>query len=312
MARQGLAANAVQGKGWLDVLPHLLLAAAAAIPLRWRLRINEQGVARRRLLRWDLWPWEDFESGRIEKRHANKLYDPRRPLLRRWMTLGYMERKDLDEAYTIINARYELPPPPAVPDSLTIKYGFRRRATFDRQGVQLTKGKTRRHFNWDEVRWIEFVRMDPLRRDFASLAIGLPDDELELKYVSHQGGTSTTWSGATAEELNELLFRIAPPGLIDVLIAGEPPTRPEQIGRRLAAVKRKTRELKIICVVACVLLPPCLVWLAIGGQVLAAVMMGLAHGAMIGGVAFFSWRSLRSQASGLEDALSAARARAAG
>src|SRR5687768_14057420 len=35
---------------------------------RWRLRIDERGISRRRFRTWDLWSWDEFESGGIRRK----------------------------------------------------------------------------------------------------------------------------------------------------------------------------------------------------------------------------------------------------
>ena len=43
----------------------LLLGLAMVLPLRWALCVDNQGIARRLVFRWDLWTWRDLASGRI-------------------------------------------------------------------------------------------------------------------------------------------------------------------------------------------------------------------------------------------------------
>jgi len=72
-----------------------LLCMTMIVPIRWALRIDNQGIARRLLFRWDVWTWADFSSGRIEKRHPHTLVDPERPWWRRKLSLEYMAEKKL-------------------------------------------------------------------------------------------------------------------------------------------------------------------------------------------------------------------------
>src|SRR5688572_13289601 len=66
-----------------------LLAVAPAALLRWRVRIDDQGVSRRLFWRWDVWTWADLASGRIRKLHPYKLLDPARPWWRRTLNLEF-------------------------------------------------------------------------------------------------------------------------------------------------------------------------------------------------------------------------------
>ncbi|MCE5268742.1 MAG: hypothetical protein LLG00_12740, partial [Planctomycetaceae bacterium] len=177
----------------------LLVAVALTFALHWRVVVDSQGIARRRFGRWDRWTWEDFASGRIGKRHAYILVDPARAWWRRSLNLGYLDSDDIPTVMAAINARYRLPPPPGVPDSLTIKYGFFRRITLDRNGIQLLVRGTPHAYLWGEVGQVDITRMDPLRRDFKCVEIALPDHTIELDLVT------TPYKGATAEEINEFL-----------------------------------------------------------------------------------------------------------
>jgi hypothetical protein len=44
-----------------------VLALGAISILRWRLRADERGIARRRLLLWHLYPWDEFATGRVKE-----------------------------------------------------------------------------------------------------------------------------------------------------------------------------------------------------------------------------------------------------
>ncbi len=131
----------VQGRGAGGMDPRLVLwaalACAAASAFNWRLRLDECGIARRRLFRWDLWTWDDLASGRIPKMHVYVLADPARPWWRRRLNLGCMAADDIQTVLAAINARYRLPPPPDLPDRLAITWGFRQRAVLDHNGLEL-------------------------------------------------------------------------------------------------------------------------------------------------------------------------------
>src|SRR5207245_6119235 len=57
--------QAVFNQAWrhLGTLAILLpIAIWQLMVFRWRLRVDDSGIARRRLFAWDLWPWEAFEN----------------------------------------------------------------------------------------------------------------------------------------------------------------------------------------------------------------------------------------------------------
>jgi hypothetical protein len=284
-----------------------LFAAAMAFPLRWKLRTDDDGVSWRRLLRWDTWSWADLGSGRIRKLYPHTLHDPERRWWRRTLRLGYMTENDIQEVISRINTHYRLPAPPDVPDTLVIEYGFRFRcsATFDQKGVHLIVRDTPHEYMWREIRSIHFVRMDPLRRDFKSLLISLPDQEIELTRVTQQGRASPTWCGATVDEINEYFLQTVPADRIHVSIAGQPPTSREYIERELERTKKSTREFAIIMAVCLSMLILVLVWMAIDDGVLKALVMGVFYAIYPGSVLVFVYREQRDKVRKLSESLNA-------
>ncbi len=286
-----------------------LVAAAMVIPLRWKIRVNEQGVSRRFLFHWDLWSWEDLASGRVSKRHAFILYDAKRPWWRRTLQLGYMNSDDIQELMSIVNRHYKLPPPPSVPATLEIRFGVRRSAMFTQDGVHLTGDKRPRSYRWHDLRGIHIIRMDPLRRDFKRLEVTLPDQTLIFRFVSHQGGTSPTWRGATPEELNEFLFRYAPAECIHVSIADQPLEKPEHIESKLKETTNRTRDLTVMMVVFLPLCLGILVWMAIDDGIVKATAMGVQLLLFPGSILWFLCRKQRKEIAALRNSLSNAKKR---
>lgn len=210
------------------------------------LSLDSRGMTRRRFFLRDFWAWDDFASGRIRKLHPYTLLDPNRPWWRRKLNLGYLAESDIQEVLAAVNTHYQLPPPPELPESLTIKYGFRRSASLDRNGVLLTVRGVPYVYMWHEIRNVHITRMDPLRRDFKSLEIEFPDRTIELKLVSTQGGVNPTWRGAIAEEINEFLFHHLAANQIDTSMVGEPFKRRSHIEKKLKAAKNERRQFRIV------------------------------------------------------------------
>jgi len=219
------------------------------------------------LLWWDLWRWSDLASGRVHKRHPHTLYDPERSWRQRKLRLGYMAASDIREVVSIVNRHYRLPPPPEVPERLTVKYGFRHSVTFDAQGIQALGGGEAKAYTWNEVRRVRVTRMDPVRRDFWMLVIVLPDQEIILPRDS-------LWN-STPEEINETLVRHVSPDRIDTYIAGERLTKRQDIERELELATKKARWASAV-LVACMLtiLIGALVIAMGGANVLGAMRMG--------------------------------------
>lgn len=280
-----------------------LLAAAMVVPLRWKVRVDQRGISRRLLFGWDLWPWAALASGRISKIHPFTLHDPERASWRRRLRLEYMAPGDIQEVISMVNTHYKLPPPPSISTTLAIKYGFRRWVTFDSNGIHLIVRDMPHDYRWSDLRDVHFTRMDPLRRDFTSLVITLPDRELELKFVTHQGGRSPTWRGATAEELNEVLFRFVPTDRIHISIAGQRLEKREHIERKLKEKKKRAREYVMMMVFWFPLVLGLLVWKAIDDGILGAIVMGAMFVVFPGSVMFVLYRSDCKETAKLIDSL---------
>ncbi|MGO8744618.1 MAG: hypothetical protein ACLQNE_01390 [Thermoguttaceae bacterium] len=252
----------------------LLLWMAMIVPLRWAMRIDDQGIARRLLFRWgDPWTGADFASGRIEKRYPHMLYDPARPWWRRRLSLDSLAATDIARAMQRINIYYRLPSPPQLPDVLQIKYGFRRSARLDASGIHLQGAHEFREYLWSDVRRVHITRMDPVRRDFKSLEIALPDRELELKLISTEYGTSPSWRGATAEVVNEFLVRHVPSQRIETDVAGERPARRSDVEKQLAKAKEDRRGPFRCLLIFGPFLVALMIWTAIAESVFKAAFM---------------------------------------
>lgn len=300
-------ARLIQNRGPVEIalgcLMFALMAAAMVIPLSWKLRLGHDGLERRILFRWDKWRWDEFATGRIYKLHPYTLFDRERPWWRRKLRLGYMDYADIQRVVTAINAHYQLPTPPYVSATLTIQYGFRHSVTFDRHGVQLVSPGRPRAYTWQELIEIHLTRMDPIRRDFKSLLISFPDQEIELKQITHQGGASPSWRGATAEEINEFLFRNVPDERIHISIEGEPITSPEQIAKKLKHAETMKRDLAICLAIFTPLIVASLIWMAITDGIFKALTMAAVYIVAVVPILVFVLRSQVQQIRDLKSTL---------
>ncbi len=274
------------------------------LPLTWKLCVDERGIARRFLGRWDFWTWDDFASGRIEKRDRYTFYDPTRPWWRRKLRLDCMATKERGTLVRQINEHYRLPPPPEVPESITIKYGLWRSTTFDGNGIHHTIRSQPREYLWSDVARVRITRLEPLRRDFSMLQIFFPDEELKLQFVSHQGGRSPTWRGPEADVIAEFLQKHLSPARVDVDIAGERPSRREDVEAMLATAKRQTKELNWCLGICIALLLPAFVWMALDRGILPAAIMFAGYGLVIVPVCWSAVGHRRRQVAQLDQWLS--------
>lgn len=206
-----------------------VLPLAMIPPLRWKLRITEDGIERRRVFRWDDWSWDDFASGKIEKKYYCTLVDPDRSWWRRKLSLGSLSRADFKRVIADINEHYKLPPPPNVPDALTIRFRFRCSATLNETGIQLSRRGRLSKYTWPDVQQVHITRVDPLRRDFVAIVIHLPDDEIALQNVANRHRAGSTWRGPDSKEINEYLQTRLPADKIETAIDGELPKTQQQL-----------------------------------------------------------------------------------
>lgn len=240
-----------------------LFVAGMFILKGWRLRLDGDGISHGLPLGWDLWSRDDLASGRIRKLRSNTLCDPKRSLWSRYLCLDFLANADRQEVLAEINKHYRLPPPPQVPEKLELRYGFRRSITFEKAGIQLKHGKAMRDLVWSDVQDIHVSRLDPIRRDFVTLVVVLPGEEIELKFNTHNGQKIPTWKGPDAEVICEFLSQSPARDRVFVAIATEAATRPCDAERDLATMKKNVRALYIIMGVFGFLFAVMFVWMSI-------------------------------------------------
>jgi hypothetical protein len=280
-----------------------IFSALTFLPLRWALRIDNEGIARRLFFRWDMWSWSDLASGHIEKRHGYTLVDPQRPFWRRSLEIGCMAKEDIRLVMELINTHYRLSPAPELPDELEMKYGtfFRRSAQFDRNGIHLSESKQPVDFLWSDVRRLHITRMDPLRRDFQRLELVLPDREIELKFMKH--GSSPNWKGVTSELLSTFFEQYVLPERIDRDIFGERPSRRIDAERELSEAVKNYRNFCRCNLLTMPFLIGTLIWMAVFKSVMLAVVMSLLSFVYIMPIYYMIYRESHSRRLNLEQQL---------
>jgi hypothetical protein len=226
----------------------IFLAGAAgvlAIVFLYRIRIDERGVWRRRLVRWDLWPWEAFEGGHIRHgRLGDQLTYPTKGWYWRTISTSVLRKPDR-AAFERAVARFRIPPPPPhLPDVLSVKYGLRARFELSADGVRLI---AHRHdagelFPWPQVVKVELVRSTHDRPDFVALFLHLPGLADPVRLARPQG--HPTWSGADAEVIALYLERHLDNGRFVVTALSGPPIDVQEADRRLAQLDKSEHELQ--------------------------------------------------------------------
>ncbi len=245
--------------GVLGLVPSLLIWPSAV-------RVDADGIWRRRLVRWDLWPWDAFAEGRIyEKPGSLSFVFPAKPWYWRELHLEFLTEADRHVLLEVIG-RLHRRPEPDVPDEITISFPFRRRARFTPAGVQLWRGKQAPGplLRWEDVGPVTLHRLYHGRRDFQRLEFRAPAGGKPVRLAFAQ--ERPIWQGAGAEVLAGFLERHVPPGQLQVnILTGLPRDRTEC--RRLIALleqdeacnKRTSRYLLVLYLLAvavCFLLFP--------------------------------------------------------
>jgi hypothetical protein len=250
-----------------------ILELACAVPLTWKVCVNEHGISRRLVIWWDEWTWDQFASGTIDKQSGYAFRDSTRPWWRRKLRLGFVDIHERAALIAQINRQYRLPPFPELPESITVKYGLWRSTTFDANGIQHTIRSQPREYLWSDVHRVRITRLEPLRRDFEVLQVFLPDEELKLQIVQHQGGRSPTWRGPEAEVITEFLRQHLPENRVDVDLVGERPTRREDVEALLADERKQSKQLYWCLRICAALLVPAFAWMAIDEGLLRAAIV---------------------------------------
>jgi hypothetical protein len=264
-----------------------LFGLATAYPLSWRLELDDEGLVRRRLLLRDRWRWDDFASGRIRKPYRFVLVDPERPWWRRTLSLDHVAEADRRQVLAALNRHYRLPDPSPLLDALMTKFRLWKIATFGRDGIQIVDGGRPCDYRWADVRHLHIARSDAVRRDFSELNLVLPDREIGMRILTHQGGTSPSWRGASAEEINDFLLAYVPRDRASVDLVGERAPCQRDVEREMTRLRSAMRMGISLCALLAAFM---LVGLAIEGPQIRALFRTVATIGFLFYVALILWR----------------------
>jgi hypothetical protein len=215
-----------------------------AVVFRYRIRIDEHGVWRRRFVRWDLWPWEAFEQGLV--RHGklgDQLTYPARSWY--WRTISASLLGDANRAvYEAVVARYRVPPPPPdLPETLTLKLPILATLELTADGIRVTG-----HRNYSDklISWKEVVKADVLRAshdrpDFVTLELHLPGQAKPVR-LTNQYGTAN--GGVDPEVICLYLRERLADNRFQVTTLRGPPADDAEADRRLALFAEAEQKLR--------------------------------------------------------------------
>jgi hypothetical protein len=231
----------------------LLLALAPVAVLRWRLRVDASGIARRRFFRWDLWPWEAFEQGKVLdcEGESTSYVLPEKPFWARKLTLGLLEVPDCERVQAIIDGLWTRPTI-ELPAELALRFGFRKEALIAQEGLLLRDGGEELRYTWKEAQALRIRRHDRRRRDFESLEILLPDRVVRFSLRRDNGQLIRSWSTTgeeptpTAATLAGVLTRLVPPECVHITSLNDAPLTALEWQDRCSILAKKRRELTVL------------------------------------------------------------------
>ena len=146
----------------------------AVLLFRQVLRIDQQGIWRRRMFRWDMWPWAAFASGAIRQADLQVSFVfSAKPWWYRYLHLTYLAPADREAVAGRIHQIWR-PPPLNLPDRMSIEYGIGHRLTVSPDGIRVSRWRrVDQTYPWSDVKHVAVSRLDHSRRDFHRLKIVL-------------------------------------------------------------------------------------------------------------------------------------------
>jgi hypothetical protein len=235
---------------WFAVVAMTILAVGPLAVFQWRLRVDSSGIARRRLFRWDLWPWEAFEQGKVlDAEGEPTTYILReKPFWARKLGLSLLEDTDQARVAAIID-RLRVRRPLELPSELALRYGFRKEVVITPGGLLVRDRGQEIRYRWRDVQTLRICRRDRGRRDFRSLEIVLPDRVVKLLLQQNQGNASRSWSKTgglatpDAETLAAVLERSISPERVRIISLTDPPRTIEEWKDRREMLAKRSRSL---------------------------------------------------------------------
>ena len=227
-----------------------LLVLGVASVLRWRLRVDERGISRRRFVAWHLYSWDEFASGRVREGVYRDTYQfPDRPPWHRALSLGPLRDADRSAIKAIIERVWVRPPAPDPPANLAFRFSFRKIAYIEPVCLTIVHRGEEQRYAWGEVRALKIRRSERERRDFSSLELVLPDRTITLRVAIDHGRAIPSWSGLRGQPRPDpatvaaALQEYVPRARIVVTSLSEPPANWAEWDDRRAVFRGKTKEL---------------------------------------------------------------------
>ena len=230
------------------VVPFCFFSAFAlgllTIVYQWRLRIDAEGIARRRLGCWDCWKWEEFETGQVQ-RVASRFAAPSHPFWRRQLSLEFLAEPDRKFVLEICK-HYFRPALEVLPTRLELRYRFRAQCHFDEEGVSIREGKANIVAPWTEVTEIRLVSFDHWSPGIRKLEISLPNRLIVLEHARVTGFVSSHVQSKVHELppiVEQFLRTYVRPGQLRRFALCGPPESIQEYEYRLMHLKKRRRAI---------------------------------------------------------------------
>ncbi len=214
-----------------------------------RLRVDADGISKRVLWWWDLWPWEAFTDGRIHQGITQHGYEfPTQPWWSRKLELGLLPPTDAREVDSLIRRVWQPPEPAPRPEVLKIKLDWPRTKQIELtpQRIVISRKQRQRVYRWQKVSELVIWRLESGRRDFRELHLVLDEEALVFRRKPSQGSEASNWTGVPAEVLSSYLINsVCPERVQDFALTGESNSLDEVNARANRSEKERHELTKI-------------------------------------------------------------------
>jgi len=221
----------------------VVVSVITAAMFRWRLRIDDKGIYRRRFLKWDFWPWEGFRSGEfVPSKHQFSTFTRETGnLLNRGLCVEFLKQDESEQLKELCLAMCPFPVQPEIPDEMTLKVGpFKKTYRFSNESILCLK--TGRTYSWNDVTECRVKKEHHKRNDFEDICLSLPDVEITLRIVRQNGLANNLWDGPPANIVLRYLLTHVPEEKVTVLAMNGPPASTEELDERLKVIEISEEE----------------------------------------------------------------------
>lgn len=141
------------------------------------MRIDSQGMSRRRLWHWDYWPWQEFRDGKITRAGWRLIARDHRWWCRS-LLLELIEDHERELVFTLWKQFAPQFAPKAdldnVPSELSIRFGLRH-ASFSASGFRFSKDSLDSEIPWSEIRELRIILVEHGLPEIQKVEIVLDD-----------------------------------------------------------------------------------------------------------------------------------------